>query len=47
MSRSLRKYQSPDCAVAKLFAKHIKLPEAIDYVERTKYVGSYEPAVSV
>ena len=40
MIRSLRIYQSPDSAVAKLFAKHIKMPEAIDYVKRTKYVHS-------
>jgi protein CMS1 len=37
-NRSLRKFQSKDCAVGKLFAKHIKLPEAIDYVKRTKWV---------
>jgi protein CMS1 len=37
-TRCLRKFQSQDAAVAKLFAKHIKLPEAIDYVKRTKYV---------
>lgn len=36
--RSLRKYQTQDSAVAKLFAKHIKLPEAIEYVKRTRYV---------
>ncbi|KAF7512350.1 hypothetical protein GJ744_001918 [Endocarpon pusillum] len=36
VTRSLRIYQSPDSAVAKLFAKHIKLPEAVDYVKRTK-----------
>lgn len=40
MIRSLRIYQSPDSAVAKLFAKHIKMPEAVDYVKRTKYVHS-------
>lgn len=38
MLRSLRRFQSQDCAVAKLFAKHIKLPEAIDYVKRTRYI---------
>lgn len=40
MIRSLRLYQSPDSAVAKLFAKHIKMPEAIEYVKRTRYVHS-------
>lgn len=36
--RSLGKFQSQDSAVGKLFAKHIKLPDAIEYVKRTKYV---------
>ncbi len=36
--RSLRKFQSQESAVGKLFAKHIKLPEAVDYLKRTKYV---------
>ncbi len=39
--RSLRIYQTPNSAVAKLFAKHIKMPEAIEYVKRTKYVQSF------
>ena len=42
--RSLRKFQSQDSAVAKLFAKHIKLPEAVVYVKRTRYV---HPVLSV
>ena len=36
VTRSLREFQSKDSAVAKLFAKHIKLAESIEYVSRTR-----------
>ncbi len=29
--------------VAKLFAKHIKLREAVDYVKKTRYFSSFPP----
>ena len=35
--RSLRMYQSKNAAVAKLFAKHIKLADALEYLQRTRY----------
>lgn len=34
--RALRTFQTKDAAVAKLFAKHIKLKDAIDYVKNTR-----------
>lgn len=34
--RALRTFQTKDAAVAKLFAKHIKLKDAISYVKRTR-----------
>jgi len=34
--RSLRKFQTKECAVAKLFAKHIKLAEAIEMCKNTR-----------
>ncbi|KAF3482328.1 uncharacterized protein GIQ15_05087 [Arthroderma uncinatum] len=36
ISRTLRQFQNQDCAVAKLFAKHIKLKEAQETVEKTR-----------
>lgn len=36
IARSLRIFQTKDAMVAKLFAKHIKLGEAIDYVKKTR-----------
>lgn len=36
LTRAVRKFQTKDCAVAKLFAKHIKLKEAIDTVSKTR-----------
>ncbi|OJD16897.1 hypothetical protein AJ78_02995 [Emergomyces pasteurianus Ep9510] len=36
ITRSLRQFQSKDCAVAKLFAKHIKLAEAKEFVKKTR-----------
>ena len=39
VTRSLREFQSKDAAVAKLFAKHIKITQAIEYVKRTRYVS--------
>ena len=36
ISRSLRVYQSDEAAVAKLFAKHIKLADSMDYVKKTR-----------
>lgn len=35
-------FQSKDCIVAKLFAKHIKLKDAIDYVKKTRWVDQPE-----
>ena len=35
--RALRSLQSKDAIVAKLFAKHIKLNDAITYVKNTRY----------
>ncbi|KAI9819392.1 MAG: hypothetical protein M1826_001141 [Phylliscum demangeonii] len=34
--RALRKFRTPQADVAKLFAKHIKLKEAEDYVKKTR-----------
>lgn len=34
--RSLRKFQTKDVIVSKLFAKHTKLEEAVKYCKRTK-----------
>lgn len=36
ISRALRTFQSKDAIVGKLFAKHIKLKEAINYVKKTR-----------
>ncbi|KMQ47898.1 hypothetical protein HL42_1398 [Trichophyton rubrum] len=36
ITRALRQFQNQDCAVAKLFAKHIKLKEAQETVEKTR-----------
>ncbi|OAX80813.1 hypothetical protein ACJ72_04844 [Emergomyces africanus] len=36
ITRSLRQFQNKDCAVAKLFAKHIKLAEAKEFVKKTR-----------
>ena len=35
---ALRTYETTNAVVAKLFAKHIKLGDAIEYVKRTRYV---------
>lgn len=35
-SSSLRTFEAKDAVVAKLFAKHIKLADAIEYVKRTR-----------
>lgn len=35
--RAVRSYGSEDNKIAKLFAKHMKLPESIDYVQKTKF----------
>ena len=37
MARALRSFQTKDAAVAKLFAKHIKLREAVDMVKNTRF----------
>lgn len=34
----LRQFQSKDGSVAKLFAKHIKLQESIDFCKRKRFV---------
>lgn len=39
--RALRAFQTKDATVAKLFAKHIKLGEAIEWVKRTRWVVSF------
>ncbi|KAK2808161.1 hypothetical protein FQN50_004902 [Emmonsiellopsis sp. PD_5] len=45
ITRVLRPYQKDNCAVAKLFAKHIKLKEAKEMVERTRIgIGIGTPA---
>ncbi|PGH26708.1 hypothetical protein AJ80_01654 [Polytolypa hystricis UAMH7299] len=45
ITRSLRPFQNKDCAVAKLFAKHIKLKEAKEFVQRTRIgIGVGTPA---
>lgn len=36
LTRALRKFQTKESMVAKLFAKHIKLKEAIDTVKKTR-----------
>ncbi|KAL8641536.1 MAG: hypothetical protein Q9226_008620, partial [Calogaya cf. arnoldii] len=36
LSRVLRKFQSKEATVAKLFAKHIKVKDAIDFVKKTR-----------
>jgi protein CMS1 len=36
VSRALRVFRSDKAAVAKLFAKHIKLGESIEYVKKTR-----------
>lgn len=36
LTRALRVYQTKDCMVAKLFAKHIKLKEAIETVSKAR-----------
>ena len=38
LQRVLRIFQTKESAVAKLFAKHIKLKDAIDHVKKTRYV---------
>lgn len=38
LSRVLRTFQTKDAIVAKLFAKHIKLADAIDYVKKTRSI---------
>ena len=35
--RALRIFQTKDAVVAKLFAKHIKLREAIEYVKKSRF----------
>lgn len=39
--RALRKFQSKDAMIAKFFAKHIKLAEAIETCEKVRYVAPY------
>ncbi|KAI9863004.1 MAG: hypothetical protein M1824_000690 [Vezdaea acicularis] len=36
LTRALRKFQTKDATVAKLFAKHIKLKDAVQYVKRAR-----------
>ncbi|KAI5293232.1 hypothetical protein KEM52_005730 [Ascosphaera acerosa] len=45
LTRSLRCFQTKECAVAKLFAKHIKLSEAKEFVKSTRIgIGVGTPA---
>ena len=37
--RALRTFQTKEAVVAKLFAKHIKLKDAIEYVKKTRFVN--------
>ncbi|KAL8854885.1 MAG: hypothetical protein Q9221_000391 [Calogaya cf. arnoldii] len=39
LSRVLRKFQSKEATVAKLFAKHIKIKDAIDFVKKTRRIN--------
>ncbi|KAK3172775.1 hypothetical protein OEA41_006100 [Lepraria neglecta] len=39
ITRALRTFQTKEAVVAKLFAKHIKLKDAIEYVKKTRYVN--------
>lgn len=36
LTRAVRKFQSGENAVAKLFAKHIKMKESIEYCQKTR-----------
>lgn len=36
LTRALRQFQTKDCMVAKLFAKHIKLQEAVETTKKTR-----------
>lgn len=36
--RVLKQFQSEDATIAKLFAKHIKLNDAIDHAKKTRFV---------
>lgn len=38
LARAVKKFQTKESMVAKLFAKHIKLPESIELCNNTKYV---------
>ncbi|WEW57519.1 Protein cms1 [Emydomyces testavorans] len=38
MTRALRQFQNKECIVGKLFAKHIKLAEAQEFVKKTRSV---------
>jgi U3-containing 90S pre-ribosomal complex subunit len=40
--RALRKFQTKDSVVAKLFAKHIKLQESIDLCKKKRYVVTFD-----
>jgi hypothetical protein len=40
-TRVLRVFQSDTAAVAKLFAKHIRLAESIAFVKKTRYVHKH------
>ncbi|MCJ1427426.1 hypothetical protein MMC29_005329 [Sticta canariensis] len=45
VARALRTFQTKDAAVAKLFAKHIKLKDAINYVKKTRIgIGAGTPS---
>ncbi|MCJ1263315.1 hypothetical protein MMC22_003185, partial [Lobaria immixta] len=45
VARALRIFQTKDAAVAKLFAKHIKLKDAISYVKKTRIgIGAGTPS---
>lgn len=43
ITRALRVFQSDGAAIAKLFAKHIKLADSIVYVKKTRWVQANPP----
>jgi protein CMS1 len=44
LARAVKKFQTKECMVAKLFAKHIKLKESVELCNNTKYVHDTVPA---
>lgn len=44
--RALRKYQSKEALVGKLFAKHIKLKESVEFCKRARYASQLLPLIA-